>query len=192
LVRHGETEENLRGIHQGHFGGNLSEFGIEQAGKLAERLKNEFFDVIYSSDLKRAKDTAKIISKFHKVELICDERLRERYLWNLQGIREEDEMLLFPGLDKKTIYEQNDVETFENMYERVWKMFDELKSNYLWKSVLCVGHDQIDSKFIDYIENLWHEKKIRDLANASLTVYEIDDDRFEKILYDDVTHLVES
>ncbi len=65
ITRHGETEENRTGIVQGHLPGQLSESGIEQAQKLALRLKGEKIDVIYSSDLDRASDTAKEIAKDH-------------------------------------------------------------------------------------------------------------------------------
>ena len=41
ITRHGETEENIKGIHQGHMPGILSKLGIEQAKKLALRLKND-------------------------------------------------------------------------------------------------------------------------------------------------------
>ncbi len=65
ITRHGETKENVKGIVQGHLHGNLTEKGIHQAEKLALRLKNEKIDHIYSSDLRRAADTAKLIAKYH-------------------------------------------------------------------------------------------------------------------------------
>ena len=63
IARHGETEENKKGILQGHLPGKLTELGIEQSKKLALRLKNEKIDAIYSSDLARASNTAKEIIK---------------------------------------------------------------------------------------------------------------------------------
>ena len=62
ITRHGETEENKAGIIQGHLPGHLSEAGIEQAKKVAFRLKDEKINFIYSSDLDRAADTAKEIA----------------------------------------------------------------------------------------------------------------------------------
>ena len=66
LVRHGETEDNKKRIIQGHLPGKLSDKGIEQARKVANRLKNEKVDYIFSSDLDRAKSTAEEIAKFHQ------------------------------------------------------------------------------------------------------------------------------
>ena len=78
VVRHGETEENLKGQMQGHIPGKLTQKGIEQAKKLALRLKDKKIDVIYSSDLARASDNSKIIAEKHPdTPLIFTEKLRE-------------------------------------------------------------------------------------------------------------------
>jgi len=78
VVRHGETEENKKGLMQGHTPGTLSELGKKQARTLGEKLANEKIDAIYSSDLARAYDTAKIIAKnLPGIPLITDEALRE-------------------------------------------------------------------------------------------------------------------
>ena len=55
LVRHGESKANASGIHQGQkIDTSLSKNGLEQAKKIAERLKDENFEIIYSSDLRRS------------------------------------------------------------------------------------------------------------------------------------------
>ena len=64
LTRHGQTEENVKRILQGHMPGKLTPLGIEQAKKLASRLKDENIDAIYSSDLARTTDTTKEMDLF--------------------------------------------------------------------------------------------------------------------------------
>ena len=59
ITRHGETEENVNGVIQGHLPGKLSKLGLEQIKKIANRLKDEKIDYIYSSDLDRSSETAK-------------------------------------------------------------------------------------------------------------------------------------
>ncbi len=67
ITRHGETVEGLRGENLGgRKHGHLAPSGIEQARTLAKCLKDEEFDIIYSSYLKRAKDTALEVATFHK------------------------------------------------------------------------------------------------------------------------------
>ena len=63
IVRHGQTEENLQRILQGHMPGTLTEKGKEQVRKTAELLAKEGvkFTKLVSSDLKRAMDSAHII-----------------------------------------------------------------------------------------------------------------------------------
>jgi len=61
LVRHGQTEENLQHVLQGHMPGTLTPLGQQQAIDLAARLASQPIDIILSSDLKRATDTAELI-----------------------------------------------------------------------------------------------------------------------------------
>ena len=71
VVRHGSTKANEERIIMGHLDTPLSEVGIADAEFLVRRLKNISFDKIYSSDLKRATQTADIIAQhirlFHDI-----------------------------------------------------------------------------------------------------------------------------
>ena len=75
LIRHGETHWNREGRTQGHSQNALSELGIKQARRLGMRLESETFDQVYSSDLKRALQTAAIA--FPQRDISHDKRLRE-------------------------------------------------------------------------------------------------------------------
>jgi len=81
LVRHGESIANAKKMSQGKqdewIDTHLSEKGVEEAKKVALRLKKEKIDIIYSSDLKRAVETAEEINKFHNVQIKFDDRLRD-------------------------------------------------------------------------------------------------------------------
>jgi len=81
IVRHGESLANSKNISQGSgdewTDTPLTKKGKGQAKKVAERLKEEDIEVIYSSDLKRAKETAREIGKFHKVKVEFDPRIRD-------------------------------------------------------------------------------------------------------------------
>ena len=80
IVRHGQTHENFSGILQGHSNSALDEIGIAQAHAVAKRIVSLNIDAIYSSDLKRAMDTAQIISECMKMRVTAAPELRE---WNL-------------------------------------------------------------------------------------------------------------
>ncbi|GAA5950521.1 hypothetical protein JCM21900_001215 [Sporobolomyces salmonicolor] len=102
IVRHGETDHNKAGIIQGHLDVPLNAEGEAQAAVASRwfRANGVHFDQAWSSDLSRARETAKIILEQQKdpVELKQDERIRERHLGSLQGRRRGD-----PGTDPRTV-----------------------------------------------------------------------------------------
>ena len=67
----------MAGILQGFLNTDLDETGIRQAECAAERLRDEKFDCIFSSDLKRAMQTAQIIARFHDLEVVPVKELRD-------------------------------------------------------------------------------------------------------------------
>ena len=83
LVRHGETDWNREGRSQGHSQNPLSERGVKQARRLGVRLAAETFDTVYSSDLRRALQTAQLV--FPGETIIQDTRLREISRGVLEG-----------------------------------------------------------------------------------------------------------
>ncbi|MFT5875057.1 MAG: broad specificity phosphatase PhoE [Clostridium sp.] len=85
LVRHGETEWNALGKFQGCKDINLSKEGILQADYLKKRFDNKF-DYIYTSPLKRAMQTAEIISKSSKIKPIIESDLREINFGEWEGL----------------------------------------------------------------------------------------------------------
>jgi broad specificity phosphatase PhoE len=86
LVRHGATDWNLQGRCQGSSDRELSEAGIRQAGQIADALGNEEFGAIYSSHLRRARQTAELISRPHDLPVLIEEDLRELDHGELEGL----------------------------------------------------------------------------------------------------------
>ena len=73
IVRHGQTQWNLKLIRQGHLDSPLTEKGMAQAKALAQRLAQEKFSALYSSDLGRAVQTAEMIAEqFNQCPSIFD------------------------------------------------------------------------------------------------------------------------
>lgn len=84
LVRHGLTEWNKERRFQGDSDVPLNDEGFAQAQQLATRFKDERFDVVYSSDLSRAHETAKAISS---QPIVADARLREIDFGHWEGLQ---------------------------------------------------------------------------------------------------------
>lgn len=85
LIRHGETEWNILGKFQGSTDIPLSNEGIRQAFMLKERLKSDF-DYIFSSPLKRAYETAKILCNESGKQVSIAEEIREINFGEWEGL----------------------------------------------------------------------------------------------------------
>ena len=88
LIRHGETNWNREGRIQGQTDVPLSDLGVKQARRLGMRLEAEAFDKVYSSDLKRALQTAQLAMP--DANICQDKRLREISRGVLEGCTKEE------------------------------------------------------------------------------------------------------
>src|SRR3989344_6206642 len=145
LVRHGETEENVKKISQGHRPGKLTALGKEQAVKLAHQLKNEKIDVIYCSDLKRTKDTLEPILRFHK-------RVPVHYVAEIR----EKAMGIFEGTERGSIrthvkkkghhystFRPKYGESFRDVKRRNTRFYKKMLKRHSSQTVLWVTHEGV-------------------------------------------------
>lgn len=86
LLRHGATDWNLAQRCQGSTDLELNEVGLEQARAAALDLSREKIDAIYSSQLKRAHQTAAAVSRFHNLTITIEESLRELDHGEIEGL----------------------------------------------------------------------------------------------------------
>lgn len=145
IIRHGESEWNILNKVQGQEDTNLTDRGKKQAMKAAERLVDEDIDIIYSSDLKRAYETAKTIGDKLNLEVN-----------KLSGIREIN-FGVWQGLDLATIEEKykedyilwrtephnlkiENGETLEIVKERAVRDVQKLVGENKGKNILLVSH----------------------------------------------------
>lgn len=90
IFRHGQTDWNLSTRIQGFTDIPLNSHGQRQASDLYEKLKNLDLDIIYSSDLERAFETALISTKQLNLQIVKDQRLREAYFGDAEGMLRDD------------------------------------------------------------------------------------------------------
>lgn len=143
IVRHGQTEENLSRILQGHMPGTLTEQGKEQAAIAADILaKNGVdFKCIVSSDLKRAMDSAQIIAHKLNLPIIPMEILRERDWgkWTGMTIAEATDRFRKHG---KWKFPAGTTETEEGIYNRAGEALARLQELYKDDNIIVVTHGQ--------------------------------------------------
>lgn len=174
LVRHGESEANRDGIIQGHYDSNLSELGVAQAKKIGKRLQNYNFDLVYSSDLKRAIKTANEILKYHDNELNLDKQLREIHRGDWTGKKRSEipiEKIDFSDFENHRF---PNGESPKEHRERVKKFFENNKEEFKDKSILIVSHGGTTKKILSYMLDLDIEKTHNKFRTKNTCLYEID------------------
>nr|ABA91368.2 phosphoglycerate mutase family protein, expressed [Oryza sativa Japonica Group] len=157
VVRHGETSWNASRIVQGQMDPELNEIGKQQAVVVARRLAREARPAaIYSSDLKRAAETAEIIAKACDVSnLMLTEALRERHMGYLQGLMWDDAVNKSPSVFKgfanfevKNGLDFDDRnhelpgggESLNQLSERCISYLNKVAQNHIGERVIVVGH----------------------------------------------------
>ena len=147
LVRHAECVGNISNRLSGRTNFALTDNGIIQAKKLAQKLNIKEIDIIYSSPLQRAIDTAKIISKNNgNIEIKIDERLIEIDYGVCDGMSWDDINIQYPNIRKlwKEIYnypiEMPEQEGFFKVADRMKKAITDIVSNNKENNVCIVSH----------------------------------------------------
>lgn len=185
ITRHGQTEWNALGKLQGRQDIKLNEVGKEQALTTGEKIKNEKIDIIITSPLKRAKETAEIINKQFNVEIVEDDRLMVRCYGDFEGITKvelKEKKIQYPEIDDACNYLKNidifNMETIQDLCARIYECLDEITTKYQDKNLLIVTHGSssipIKCYFMKYpLENLVDREKIKGLENCEVVEFEI-------------------
>ncbi len=145
LLRHGETLWNFEKRCQGLTDLDLNETGLRQARDVAQHLKEENIHAVFSSNLKRAIQTANAVSELHALEVITDNDFREldhgefeghtfteiqsTYADFIQAWREKPANLAIPG-----------GESIAEVDKRAWRGIENIKRHFLHKTVVIVSH----------------------------------------------------
>lgn len=145
IVRHGETVWNREGRIQGHTDVALSERGVEQATRLADRLRPVSFDAAYASDLCRASATASLILRGRDIPVQPTPRLREYHKGAFEGMTDAELRSRFPDeypsyVSKDLDYAPEGGESTRDVSVRMSSIICEIKERHLDERVLVVGH----------------------------------------------------
>lgn len=145
LIRHGQTDWNFEGRYQGQSDVPLNETGCAQAHDLARQLHGQSFAAIYSSDLKRAKETAEIIAASLNLNVVVELRLREINQGEWEGQLVEIIRARYARLWQQHSVDPASVrppggETVGEVAKRVYAALDDIARLQPDSSVLIVSH----------------------------------------------------
>ena len=167
LVRHGETFDNARQIMQGQTQGCLNETGREQARQVAQRLAQEPVDVVVSSDLQRAVQTAEIIAESHGLTVVTTPLLRERDWGGFTG-------RFIPDL-KGEVW-PDDIESEEALLMRARSFILYITATYPGKKVVAVGHGIINKAILAVYANCTM-REVQRMMNAEIRILTVTPER---------------
>lgn len=173
LVRHGETPWNEIHRFQGISDIELSPKGISQAKSLAESLKREPLEAIYTSPLTRARQTAEQIARYHDCPLVIDKNLQELNQGQLEGLTGEELRRDHPGFLKKWIKNPGSTrlpkgESLGKVQKRAWSSIEKIIHGHPEGTVAVVAHSFVNLTILCRIlgVSLTHFRRLRQEATA--------------------------
>ncbi len=198
IVRHGESLGNAQGRLLGHTDLDLSPLGFKQARVTAEHLKDEKIDIIYSSDLKRAYNTALEHAKLRNLPVVTDIDLREVYHGDWEGktvsevVEKYGDMLEREILGNFVGVSIPGGESFEAAGERFFNAVQRIAEENAGKTVLIGAHGAIIRVFWVMISGISPDEiaaKVPLPTNSSYQVAYYSDGKFTPYSYSNDAHL---
>lgn len=180
LLRHGQTDWNVEGRLQGTSDIPLNETGLKQAQAAAAAIKADEWDLVVTSPLQRARQTAQQIVDLHSLgELAVDGRLLERAFGEAEGLSYEQ---------WKTLYDPAigvpGGENLEQLEERAKRMLSEFADEFSGRRVLAVSHGAYIRKLVRIASNKRLPLEGERFANTSLTKLVFKDGLWQILHYD--------
>ena len=184
LTRHGETEWNEKKLVQGHTDIPLNKKGVEQAKQLGRELKNIHFEAVFSSDLLRAKDSAKIIVLGKRLNIVLTNALRERFFGRFEGKPLEDLVKTIGEVMTVSKEEQKrlkiyDVENDDDILLRLLPFIKRVAADYSGKNVLMVTHGGLLRAFLKFMEFKIPKYSDHPMKNTGYLIIESDGEGFK-------------
>ncbi|WP_350344544.1 histidine phosphatase family protein [Proteinivorax tanatarense] len=178
LVRHGQTEWNIKKKIQGSTDTELSPQGIEEGRLVAKRLSNWDINHIYSSDLKRAAKTAQFISQYHSKPLSIDYdiRLRESCFGKWEGLTmeqvKEKYFKQYASREETPYVDIPEGESFKHFSQRLEEFITEKQTQHINSNVVAVAHSAVIKTILhNCLELSWKiTKNSIYLSNCSISV----------------------
>jgi broad specificity phosphatase PhoE len=143
LARHGESDWNRSKRWQGFADRPLTDLGRRQGAELARRLEDTELDAVYSSDLRRARDTAEIVARTKGLVVETTPDLREVDVGSWSGLTRAEAEKRFPEHYARWLRGGEgweDGETYEQLGERVLRAIQRIATAHDGERVLVVAH----------------------------------------------------
>ena len=190
IIRHGETDWNREERIQGQRDQPLNAAGREQARRLGRRLQGEPVAAVYTSDLVRAAETARIAFEGQDVPIVADRDLRERHYGEWEGLTWPEIQAKFPGARRGRNAAPPGGEEWAAMQARFVAATARIARDHAGRMVAVVTHGgPCKAILLDLFGQPPDRRFLFETSNASLSVWEISDARRRLHLYNSTEHL---
>ncbi|WP_144503575.1 histidine phosphatase family protein [Bacillus pumilus] len=186
LVRHGETDWNAAKRIQGRTDIPLNDTGKWQAEQTGLYLKDAHWDVVISSPLTRAKETAHLILKHIDAPLVIMDDFIERDYGDAEGMSFEERQKLFPNK------QYPNMEPLETIQDRMVEGIEKVRAAYPNQQVLIVAHGAAIHALLTTLADEHLGLENTRLVNACLNYVEWKDGKWKVLDYNVVSHLTQS
>jgi broad specificity phosphatase PhoE len=142
LLRHGEAKSNNHVISSWPetFINSLTNKGKKQIQKITSSLKKKKIDLIFSSDVLRCQETAEIVARSLKLEVVFDKRLREKDFGVLNGASITTWNNFFENIAERFTKKPDKGENRRDVKKRMLDFIEEIDSKNKKKNILIVSH----------------------------------------------------
>ncbi len=196
ITRHGETEWNLLGRHQGQLDSPLSPLGIAQAEAFGETVRELPVTAIYASDLGRTMETARIIAgRLSIPEIIPEPLLREVNFGILQGYTVEEFRTAHPDIHARHLERDPDYqipggESLRQFQERTLRGLDDIARRHPGQTVLVVAHGgNLGCVFRHVFGIPFGAQRRFSLKNVSFNRFTVSDGAWRLETWGEISHL---
>jgi broad specificity phosphatase PhoE len=194
LVRHGETEWNVKEVFRGRIDIELNETGLKQAQLLAKYLSDIKIDAIYSSPLKRALTTAEIMASYHKLKVEIAPGLIDFDYGEWQGLPHQEVRDKYSRLYAQWINHPDRLrmpagESLDEVRKRAMSVVDRVIAKYEG-SVVLVSHRVVNKVLICALLGLdnshfWNIKQ----DTCGITSFTYENEQFILTKHNDTSYL---
>ena len=175
LLRHGQTDWNIDFRLQGTTDIPLNQTGISQAQQVGQLFRASDWDVLLSSPLSRARDTAQIVSDISGLPPYrVEDLLLERAFGEAEGLTHEQWRAKYANLQVLP-----GGESLEELAERAWKLLDHLATKYAGLRVLAVTHGALIRKLVRLVSEGELPRDGERFGNGSLSTLVHDGDSWQ-------------
>lgn len=193
FIRPGETDWNRQGRYQGWVSVPLNEHGRKQVMALANFIRNIGVTALYSSDLKRAVDTATIIGEKLGYEPVYDSRLRERSIGNWQGLTLPEITTWYADQYQELREDQDNYrvpggESLNDVKKRILEAFNDILKEDKGETIGIISHTTAIRKLLEDLIPSFDQSGLI-FGNSSVTTIVLEGDEWCLVASNDVMHL---